>query len=389
MIWALWVIRRAEELGIERLFFMSRDAYLPYLCASKIAELGCTKVRSTYLYGSRYSLYFPNIRNLKDDLDWIFRQAGVLTKSKLLRYLKLDPKRLSCSMRALCREFGDDKTLDRADFDRFITTLEQSEDGATVLESAARMRSITQDYYNQEGLAGTESSAIVDIGWHLNIQAALQRIMPEKRMRGFYLYLSQTRRRPSEAGEAEAMLELSVTHSRISAPPSLWHHSTVAEHLFGMAPEGTCRGFRTDESGIVRPVLQDMSVEDSSAKQQICGRVQHFAQEWLPLYALAFPTAESCAAAFRVLSDEYFRSPTKESLFAVPKSIHLSTEPLNDKTSALISKFHLSDVQKAVSRVRRRKQGETLGWLGAKFSLAPAPLNLGGEIIRMIRRYLK
>jgi len=388
MLWAIWAIRRAEESNVDRLFFLARDAYLPYLCAKQIVESGHTPVKVSYLYGSRYSLYFATMHNIREDVQWIFTQAGNLTKGKLLRYLQLDSARLSPSMDALCSEYDEVKVLKKEDFDRFVAVLKKSKDGAAVLESAAHMRTAAREYYKVQGLTGPGNTAVVDIGWHLNIQAALQRLLPEKQMHGLYLYLSESRRRPSEAGRSEVMMELSVTSPRISASPALWSHATVAEHLLGMAPEGTCTGFQRNAKGEVQPVLQEIAEEEAADKRSIAEKVQHFADKWLPFYMLAFPNAETCASAFRVLSDEYLANPTRESILAIPKSIYLSKETLNDETSALADGFQMSDVTKVLSIIRRRHQGDGLGWLGAKFSLAPAPFNLAGEIVRKIRPYL-
>jgi len=388
LLWAIWSIRRAEDGDLNRLFFMSRDAYLPYLCAKQIATHGRTQIKSSYLYASRYSLYFASIKNLFEDVQWIFNQPGELTKVKLLRYLRLDPHRLCSSVTELLLRYDDDKILDRADFDLFFATLERSDDGVVVLESAAQMREATQAYYKAEGLAGPDESAIVDIGWHLNIQAALQGLISEKQMRGQYLYLSQDRRRPSEVGEAEAMIELGVPHSRVSSTPALWRHATLVEHLFGMVPEGTCTGFCQDESGNVRPILQGICPEEAALKHEICEKVQTFACKWIDLYMQAFPTAERCATAFAAVSDEYLQNPTRDSLLAIPQAFRLSKEALNDHTSPIAGSFEWSDIAKVISKIRRRHQAEGLGWLGAKLAMAPVPINRGREIIRKIRPYL-
>ncbi len=388
LLWALWTIRRAEEDNLDRLYFMARDGYLPYLAASHLTQTGCTGVESHYVYGSRYSLYFAAIRDLRTDLRWIFDQPGDLTRDKLLRYLRLDRATLSPIMQTMCDSLAGDAPLSAEDFGRFVDLLTASDEGRSVLDSAAEMRRAARQYFETAGLIGTGSCAIVDIGWHLNVQTALQSLMPEQRLFGLYLYLSETRRSFVQAGRAETMIELNIAHRRAAAAPALWRHSTVAEHLFGMAPEGSCEGFELDENGHARPVLQRMDPDEAAVRQHIAEQVQAFVRDWAPLYMQAFQDARSCAAAFRVLSDEFFDLPPREALLTIRKSVRLSREALNDKSSALVSGFQPGDVKHAINVLRRRGSAEGLGWLGAKFSLAPRPLHLGGKALRKLRPYL-
>ena len=388
LLWALWTIRRAEEGGLDRLYFMARDGYLPYLAASHLAQTGRTRVESHYVYGSRYSLYFAAIRDLRTDLHWIFAQPGDLTLGKLLRYLRLHRAKLSPALDAVCDGFAEGDPLTAEDFDRFVGLLATTAEGQSVLDSAAEMRRAARAYFESAGLIGEGSSAIVDIGWHLNVQTALQSLISKQRLFGLYLYLSETRCSFVQAGRAESMIELNVAHRRTATAPALWRHSTVAEHLFGMAPEGSCKGFEFGADGHARPLLQQMNAQEAAVRRQIAEEVESFVREWAPLYMQAFPDAQGCAAAFRVLSDEFFDLPPREALLTIRKSVRLSREALNDESSALVSGFQLGDVKHAIDVLRRRKSAEGLGWLGAKFSLAPPPLDLGGKALRKLRPYL-
>ncbi len=388
LLWAIWAIRRAEESGTERLFFMARDGFLPWLSAKSLHDAGFTRIVPRYLYASRYSLYFSSIRDVQTDLQWIFDQKGELSCGKLLRYLQLDPAKLCPELKAFVDRYPENAPLDDEGIDEFVTVLANSSCGSQVSDTAEQMRAAARAYFQQEGLIDGPPSAIVDIGWHLNIQSALQSLLPESPMRGLYLYLSETRRSAVEAGHAEAMIELNVAHPRITLRPSLWHHSTVAEHLFGMAPEGTCKGFRFDAEGEAVPVLQDMDDAEVDFKQAIGDEILRFAKEWGPHFMHGFTRSECCAEAFRALTDEYFENPTRESLRSIKDSIRKSEEALNDGTSALVTGFQLSDAKRAIDYIRRRDGDKGTAWLAAKFSLAPPPFNLGGHFIRKIRPYL-
>lgn len=387
LLWAIWAIRRAEEEGLERLHYMARDAYLPFLCAERLARDGHTKIAANYLYASRYGLYFSSIQDLRTDLEWIFRQAETLTPKKLAKYLRLDVSSLSKPVQDLFRDFGADRALSKADFELFVATLADSPDGVKILSDSRQMRQAALAYFKQEGLLGEERSAFVDIGWHLNVQAAMQRLIPQRRMQGLYLYLSDTRRSPSEAGRADAMMEMTVAHPRIARCPSVWYNSTVTEHLFGMVPEGTCRGFKTGAGGRGKPILQEIPDDEIAAKQDICSGVQSFAREWGADYMHAFQSSQDCAHAFHKLTDEYLDHPTRESLAVIRRSMRFSTEALNHESRALVSTFQWSDLVGAFALVMLRRRSNRFGWLAAKFSLAPPPFRFGGHILQKLKPY--
>ena len=81
----VWVLREAEARGIKRLYFLSRDGYLPYRTAGKLAESYKVDIECRYLYCSRYSLRVPMYsENVGEALDHVTRGGIDVTFRKIL-----------------------------------------------------------------------------------------------------------------------------------------------------------------------------------------------------------------------------------------------------------------------------------------------------------------
>ena len=82
----VWVLREAEAKGIKRLYFLSRDGYLPYRTAVKLVKSYNVDIECRYLYCSRYSLRVPMYsENVAEALDHVTRGGIDVTFRKILR----------------------------------------------------------------------------------------------------------------------------------------------------------------------------------------------------------------------------------------------------------------------------------------------------------------
>ena len=81
----VWVLREAEARGIKRLYFLSRDGYLPYRTAVRLVESYKVDIECRYLYCSRYSLRVPMYsENVGEALDHVTRGGIDVTFRKIL-----------------------------------------------------------------------------------------------------------------------------------------------------------------------------------------------------------------------------------------------------------------------------------------------------------------
>lgn len=81
----VWVLREAETRGIKRLYFLSRDGYLPYRTAIRLVKSCKLDIECRYLYCSRYSLRVPMYsENVDEALSHVTRGGIDVTFRKIL-----------------------------------------------------------------------------------------------------------------------------------------------------------------------------------------------------------------------------------------------------------------------------------------------------------------
>ncbi|NJR75185.1 MAG: hypothetical protein HC773_19230, partial [Scytonema sp. CRU_2_7] len=75
----LWVLGRAQKLGLKRLYFVSRDGQLLLEIARRLIKKLNFDCELCYLYGSRYAWLLPSITNVDEEhLSQIFWSSGNL-----------------------------------------------------------------------------------------------------------------------------------------------------------------------------------------------------------------------------------------------------------------------------------------------------------------------
>ena len=195
-----WVLKSAYQDGIERLYFLSRDAQLLY----KIAKILSRKIPAPecrYLYSSRQAWIGAAINKTQVETDGIkaicigdtakspfqiFERLGIQRSelpSDLLLNIgicsdNLDTKMRSSETESFCMRLSSHPILKKL-----------------ILARATYRRENTLSYLEQEGLF-TESCrwAIVDVGWRLSSQKALYDLLKmagsKQQPKGYYFGLS-------------------------------------------------------------------------------------------------------------------------------------------------------------------------------------------------------
>ncbi|MCW5556353.1 MAG: hypothetical protein KIT22_00660 [Verrucomicrobiae bacterium] len=90
MGFACWVLRRAQEGGVKRLYFMSRDCQLVCKIARELApQFG--GIDCQYLYVSRQALYLPSTESVSiEGMPWMRRDFETPRLRNLLAKLELE-----------------------------------------------------------------------------------------------------------------------------------------------------------------------------------------------------------------------------------------------------------------------------------------------------------
>lgn len=170
-----WVLREAERLGVERLYFLARDGWPMYQTARILSKGRHPYMECRYLECSRYSLRLPAFSLMgKSCLDQIFLGGIDMTLEKILKRAGLTPWEIqkAAEERGLSdrilqplsyREIQELKSV----FSRSPLFLQMVEDHSRKALPKAL------GYLRQEGLLDPVKWAVVDSGWTGSMQQTL------------------------------------------------------------------------------------------------------------------------------------------------------------------------------------------------------------------------
>jgi FMN phosphatase YigB (HAD superfamily) len=178
-LYARWVVERACALGVKRLLFLARDAYLPMLAVRALLErrpeLG---IETSYLCGSRVT-YLPLGVEELDEKQWdtLTSYAGraYATADDLARSLCVRRETFAqlLSRAGLSGRGGSDKlsAAELAELKRIA--IEDKRINAELLADLRAYQDLQRRYLEQEGLRRGERAALVDTGWTTRSHAPL------------------------------------------------------------------------------------------------------------------------------------------------------------------------------------------------------------------------
>jgi predicted HAD superfamily hydrolase len=265
-----WVLQTARAEGLERLYFVSRDAQVLLRAARELRRDGDPECR--YLYGSRQAWFAPGVDAVDPaSLYWVLEPEWSLkTPRALLAKLDLRAEELAPALKA--HRLPPDDRLDPAGLERFWAVLDAERD--LVLRRATERRERVSRYFAQEGLHEGRW-ALVDVGWRLTAQRALRRVLAdtghEDRLLGLYFGLSRERANRQDTGAYRAFILQDNQPGWTDLPEDwLFGNTSLVEQVFAMADHGSCVGYRDGADGRVEPVLRDMDPDPERDRYREC-----------------------------------------------------------------------------------------------------------------------
>jgi FMN phosphatase YigB (HAD superfamily) len=161
--YVLWVLRRAEALGLERLYFLARDGQVLHDIAVRLVEKMDSKVSVRYLAVSRQSTNLAATFDASsEETDWVFRDAKSLTVSAMLDRLGLAHADIEALFERLGRPVPATATELAPILRQALTSDEPVRE--RMLSSAVHHRQLVTRYLSQEGLVDDDQTGIVDFG---------------------------------------------------------------------------------------------------------------------------------------------------------------------------------------------------------------------------------
>lgn len=185
-----FIFKKAKDLGITKLHFLSRDGYILYKIA-EVVQKRYPEIKLNYLFVSRYSLFLPSIYSLSREE--MYENKGVTS----FCHHKVKVKDILDGLHITLEELGDvftnritfKKILTSEQEDLFFEVLQSAEVKELILKKAKDERKVLIEYFTQEGLFNVEKQALVDIGWIGTSRLMINRILTNEGGRlveGFY-----------------------------------------------------------------------------------------------------------------------------------------------------------------------------------------------------------
>lgn len=253
----LWTLRMAEQLGIRRLYYVSRDGQLLHRVASTLISRLGLDIEARYLYGSRQAWTLPAFGPGRPELiDLLFPEYDVdfLSVENVLDRAGLSPASISGRLREI--GFADDASRQRN-----LTASERTDlrdllgSDAHVLSLIAQRsleeRRLTLRYLEQEGMFDGTPFALVDLGSNATLHKALTEIVVSDghpKPRSLYLRLTDVDSDDAERVEAYLLNLRSRTGGDVAG-------IVTALEMFCTADHGTVVRYE-ERAGRVEPVVR-------------------------------------------------------------------------------------------------------------------------------------
>jgi FMN phosphatase YigB (HAD superfamily) len=309
--YVLWILKQAGQLKLSRLYFISRDGYIPYLMAKRIASSLMPSLECRYFYGSRLAWHLAGFREADtENLEWILEHGDGLTCRSLLLRLGLTWEECLRANIDLSKIISSpDAPVTEEIRQTMKRRMQVDENLRDAVKGAAEVRrNLLTAYAYQEGLLDTIPIGMVDIGWFGRTRVSLEDAIGTDKigeLQWFYLAIDQTAnlRNPGRANYFLSGPEL----PRDEIP---FLHEVV--ECFCLAPHGSVTGY-TAVARRIEPQYKK-GIEDELA---VWGREHVIAAVGDYLDALdtsigSFPDLGNIAGVTRELLAEFCASPSAE-----------------------------------------------------------------------------
>lgn len=194
---SVWVLKKAKQDGINRLYFLARDGYIPWIFSKRISNSEKLGIECRYLYCSRRSLRIPcaHLLNKDEMIELIGSPSINLSYRKLLERVCCE-KEVEYFLSKYSLNNVKQEIISNNQREDFLNKLKtDTEFIDLVMRHSKEEYFLCRKYFIQEGL-NEGQFGIVDTGWTGSIQHCFQVILTsmgyDKTIYGYYYGLFQT-----------------------------------------------------------------------------------------------------------------------------------------------------------------------------------------------------
>ena len=190
-----WLLKDAMNQNIKRLYFLSRDGWMPYLVAHAITSRRHMDIECRYLRVSRYSLRVPEYHLLGEQcVDRICTGGIDVTFDKMMKRAALTETETDKVAGDIGYHESYNKVLSYREVMGFKEKLTKSSLFMEMVNNHSKAAyDTTIAYLKSEGMLDNIEYAIVDSGWIGTIQQSLKNLLKQEKkdieIRGYYFGL--------------------------------------------------------------------------------------------------------------------------------------------------------------------------------------------------------
>ena len=309
-----WVLNEAQRQGIKKLYFLSRDCELAYYIARELStEYGMIDCR--YLQVSRQALLLPSVENIsRSELSWVKRDFEEHTIERIAAKIEMPVASIKSIFNS--NPMSVHRYLMPEDWEMFWKLIESDLFKKELNTTINTRRTLANAYFKQEGLFDDCPIAIVDFGWLMSCQKALNKILKiggrSECLSGFYLDHANERLFGKEVGQVTTLFHPKPddnTEIKVESTPH--QYATLIEHILGVADHPSVNSYETTKNGITIPkYVSNISEMDVTSAQELQQIATCFANE---NKSITRELGSGCVASEIIskLLNEFFERPTK------------------------------------------------------------------------------
>ena len=167
---------------------------------------------------------------------------------------------------------------------------------------------------------------MVDLGWHLSVQQALNRLVPQEvQAQGLYVYLSPDRAPPSTTGPAFAMFPHGLDAEQVGARPTVAKAVLVSEHILGLAPHGPVLGYHQD-GGLWTGTCQSLPPGGVAWRRNMADLLDEFVAEHVTRFLGALSDPADCAVLFEESTASLLSAPDRIAVRCLAEHVTISSD---------------------------------------------------------------
>jgi FMN phosphatase YigB (HAD superfamily) len=172
--YVLWILLQAEQIGLKKLYFVSRDGQILLEIARRLVSKLNINCELLYIYGSRLAWNLPALAVLDEDQalqmlkrsSWILDTTSALTPRDFLARVNISPEEISNCLSS--------SGIQKEDWDRIFCPSEQQalhpllgdlKVKDLIFKKSDQQFQALISYLNQEELLDKTPKGLVDLGW--------------------------------------------------------------------------------------------------------------------------------------------------------------------------------------------------------------------------------